>query len=441
MVAFFRIGKQLVSTQMSRLIDLTGQVFGNLTAISRVPNNGKITKWICICRLCSKETVVAQGKLGRGQTKCGNCSKAFRNYEGMRFGALIVGKRCEGTPVKWNCTCSLCGSRSVVESARVGKSPKYCRHCVNFQGVGDLSKTQWGSIIRHARDRKILVECTIEEAWELFKRQNGRCAISGIKLIIRGFGRGETASFDRIDSKQSYKIGNIQWVHKKVNLMKWATADRDFIDVCNQIKTYAMTPTKAEPIVGVVESYSQSPPEATVLPEVVEFIGKHSKNVAGHTYNKWFVLGKSPKGNEWVCRCECGMIRVLDRSRLIHGRPRSCGCLKRRAYMGITGRMWSNYRKNAIGRNILFDITIIQAWDQYVRQGGLCRFTGLRIGFKRGESLASMDRIRSDGSYSPNNIQWVKSGINMMKGSMEDQMFIRWCIVISKHQKSKAANQ
>jgi hypothetical protein len=63
----------------------------------------------------------------------------------------------------------------------------------------------------------------IEEAWNLFNKQNGKCALSGIDLkfcqSIREI-KDTTASLDRIDSNKGYTIDNVQWVHKTANLMK-----------------------------------------------------------------------------------------------------------------------------------------------------------------------------------------------------------------------------
>ena len=44
-----------------------------------------------------------------------------------------------------------------------------------------------------------------------------------------------TASLDRIDSTKGYFIENVQWVHKYVNIMKWHTANQEFIEWCKLI--------------------------------------------------------------------------------------------------------------------------------------------------------------------------------------------------------------
>jgi hypothetical protein len=61
----------------SRLIDLTGQVFGKLTVIQRsdIMNNGRRPKWECQCE-CGRITVVFGMSLRRGKSRsCGGCDR------------------------------------------------------------------------------------------------------------------------------------------------------------------------------------------------------------------------------------------------------------------------------------------------------------------------------------------------------------------------------
>ena len=47
--------------------------------------------------------------------------------------------------------------------------------------------------------------------------------------------RINTASLDRINSKKGYVEGNIQWVHKDINMMKHCLETSDFIKWCEKI--------------------------------------------------------------------------------------------------------------------------------------------------------------------------------------------------------------
>lgn len=56
-----------------RLIDLTGRQFGKLTVLSRAPNRGGRTYWLCRCE-CGVEKPVKGGHLTTGATSTCGCS-------------------------------------------------------------------------------------------------------------------------------------------------------------------------------------------------------------------------------------------------------------------------------------------------------------------------------------------------------------------------------
>ena len=70
---------------------------------------------------------------------------------------------------------------------------------------------------------------------DLFYEQDGKCALTGLDLILAHAHTEKhlrTASIDRIDSSLGYIKGNIQWVHKTVNKMKLNIKQDEFIDFC-----------------------------------------------------------------------------------------------------------------------------------------------------------------------------------------------------------------
>ena len=44
-----------------------------------------------------------------------------------------------------------------------------------------------------------------------------------------------TASIDRIDSSKGYERGNVQFVHKDINAMKWNLSLAKFMEYCKLI--------------------------------------------------------------------------------------------------------------------------------------------------------------------------------------------------------------
>ena len=167
---------------MKRL-ELAGRTFGNLTVRAYAHSIDGLAMWECLCA-CGAEVVVRGAHMKNG---------------------LITSCGCHAHPE---------GNKSVY-----------------WKGCGDIPGQRWNQWRHLAKTRGISFEITIEEAWTLFLRQNGLCALSGVPLV---FGRGRrssksstetTASLDRIDSSGDYTWGNVQWVHKDVNMKKRALSN------------------------------------------------------------------------------------------------------------------------------------------------------------------------------------------------------------------------
>lgn len=60
---------------MSHLIDLTGQRFGRLTVIEKVPSKTSNARWKCLCD-CGKETTVLGTTLRRGESRSCGCLRS-----------------------------------------------------------------------------------------------------------------------------------------------------------------------------------------------------------------------------------------------------------------------------------------------------------------------------------------------------------------------------
>lgn len=107
----------------------------------------------------------------------------------------------------------------------------------NWKGVGEISGTHIAGIKRHARDRNIQYVVSDEYIWQKFLSQNRKCALTGKLLIFATTwdDYAQTASLDRIDSSKGYIEGNIEWVHKDVNMMKIDYSKEEFIQICNAV--------------------------------------------------------------------------------------------------------------------------------------------------------------------------------------------------------------
>ena len=103
------------------------------------------------------------------------------------------------------------------------------------KGLAEITGEYWCNLKFNAAKRKIDFNLTIEYAWNLFLKQEKKCSISGLFLSFKDNDKFKSASLDRIDSSKGYVEGNIQWVSKGVNLMKWSLSQEKFISLCQKI--------------------------------------------------------------------------------------------------------------------------------------------------------------------------------------------------------------
>lgn len=118
------------------------------------------------------------------------------------------------------------------------KNPRY-------NGYMGITGFKWGVIVHCANVRNLDLTITIKDVWDLFVSQNGLCALSGLPIILptncKDYQKS-TASLDRIDSSKGYISGNVQWVHKDVNLMRWWYSINHFLFLCDIIVNHADNP-------------------------------------------------------------------------------------------------------------------------------------------------------------------------------------------------------
>lgn len=171
-----------------RRADVCGKHFGSLSVKSEFDGPGKL-KYVCVCD-CGEEIIVSASSLLHGQCSC------------------------------WECRNRIISNK-------------------NWKGHGEISGNFWDRLKRSAVSRKISMEISIEEAWDLFLSQQRRCALTGVDLKFSRNKLSETtASLDRIDSSGTYIIGNTQWVHKNINVMKWELSQEEFVKWCNLVVTH-----------------------------------------------------------------------------------------------------------------------------------------------------------------------------------------------------------
>lgn len=146
----------------------------------------------------------------------------------------------------WLCSCS-CGEEVTVQAQKVVKAIYGCNKCArNYSRANNSVHWKGGSVVsgfffakvKHGaqkRARDIEFNISLEYLDSLWVAQNGRCAYTGQTLEIGGSGEETTASLDRIDSSGGYVEGNVQFVHKTINKMKFDLTEEEFKNLCKMV--------------------------------------------------------------------------------------------------------------------------------------------------------------------------------------------------------------
>lgn len=105
------------------------------------------------------------------------------------------------------------------------------------RGLKYISGTHFNRIKYAAiKYRNLEFNLTIEYVENLFIQQKFKCALTNLDLTSGYKKISEiTASLDRIDPLKGYIEGNVQWVHKDINQMKWDYTQEKFINYCKLV--------------------------------------------------------------------------------------------------------------------------------------------------------------------------------------------------------------
>lgn len=101
----------------------------------------------------------------------------------------------------------------------------------------EIPNWYWKEMQKKANYRKLPFSITREEALDIYINQKWKCAITGIPINFNTCNdrKLQTASPDRIDNDKGYTADNIQWVHKKINIMRSNMTVDEFVNWCKLI--------------------------------------------------------------------------------------------------------------------------------------------------------------------------------------------------------------
>jgi hypothetical protein len=348
-----------------------GDVFGELTVIEVIKSlRQKMSPLKCLCS-CGNERIVPRGVLLSGERKSCGCRKTAK-IAGQKFNKLTAIEICgkRGRRNLWRCLCD-CGNYTTASVDDLRSSDKKSCGCLNANH-NDSCWTGYGEISG--------------SKWDSIKRGASirnldfQITMQEAWLIFENQNRkcfltNDELSFGKTratisDTTASLDRIDSSGVYEKNNLC-WIHKDLNWIKNDMSVEELLYwTSIIKNPIIN------ESTPEFTVY--------KSNKKWSG--------------------------------------------------YGNVSGSYLTTVRNNASKRDIEFNITAIDIWNQFLLQNGRCAITNLDLKFipsrykdKTGIQTASIDRIDSNLGYFPENIQILHKTVNQMKWNFDQSYFIELC--------------
>ena len=233
--------------------NLTGKVFGRLT-VERWRNDATCS-WICICS-CGRQCSIRTGHLISGaQTSCG-CLRT-RKYSrldltGKVFGRLTakVSLPMIGRGRYWDCLCK-CGTHVTVSARELVILRTRSCGCLQRDTLRALRILPTGvaslnNLIlvyrRHARARSLLWGLTKQQAQGLFDGKCSYCGIAPMQVLNTPTnGNYIYNGIDRVDNSKGYEDGNVVSCCGTCNRAKMAMPLSDFLNWICRVYTHCVS--------------------------------------------------------------------------------------------------------------------------------------------------------------------------------------------------------
>ena len=224
-----------------------GQVYGQLTVLGESeeryvePAGHRRKQYEVRCTCGIQYTTVGNYLLREKAPKCQGCKSKLRRVAKIgdvydQLTVVSLDHRPNGRLVAV-CRCSCGGSAKIRPDTLPRNATNNCG-CLPRGGwrvTGLLPLSYYNRVKRGARLRSLPFQVSPSYLWEMYQKQQGRCALSGLAINLGSVTYNFTGSLDRIDSSKGYTESNVQWVHKDINRLKMDLDQDKFITLCRLV--------------------------------------------------------------------------------------------------------------------------------------------------------------------------------------------------------------
>jgi hypothetical protein len=351
--------------------DITGKKFGKWTAIHSLPNLTKkgVQFWLCRCD-CGTEKPVNKYQLRSGASKsCGYCKLKY-DLNGKKFGDLFVLSQSNikskvGT--LWKCLCK-CGKLINIQSSALTKGRRTrCRGCT----YEDLEGRRFGN-------QTVLKRCFEKKKW-IVKCDCGNEVLKSANLlkITKTCGKCESSLY------LGKRFGRLTAI--KIHCYKNNECIFECLCDCGNKKFVSISAIKRTASCGCLKYLN-------LLKSAQRLIGIR---IGYLTVKKILGYENGTKRILFECKCKCGKVKKISRSRIRSAL--SCGC----------------FLKGSRARGESHHAAKLKNWERdsiiKLNESKLYRQKNLAQMFNVSESIIS--RIISNQTYSKNSPTTPKSQI------------------------------
>lgn len=180
--------------------------------------------------------------------------------------------------------------------------------------------------------------------------------------------------------------------------------------------------------------------------------GHRWMDVKGRRFGRWLVVGEKPGLDNhtfsWMCKCDCGVERMVSAHSLIRGRSRSCGCLRVDSCSGLQKEpgysarlnLFHTYKVGSKSRGLELALSQDEVVDICLQPCHYCGAAWSSLGQYRAHQEQfphnGIDRVDNSKGYVPGNVVPCCKICNRAKNSMSKREFLEWAERVFLHQSS-----